>query len=603
MELAQKVAEKQDDFNISIATVNGTGSQSANNILAKTFYSVGVPIAPKNIFPSNIQGLPSWYRIRLSPKGYRCSKEVVDIAVLLNAVTAVEDFKKVKDGGIVIYDSDAVTVPSVEENRLKLLGIPMTSLAATKFKNARLRQLLRNMIYVGALCEILGVDGKILDEVIVKQFSKKPEVFELNSTAILLGRGWIRDNPIDTNYVLKQNSVVKERFLIEGNEAVAWGALYGGCTMFSWYPITPASSVGDAINTVFAKHRVDKESGKNKYCFVQAEDELAAVGMVLGASWAGARAMTATSGPGISLMSEFVGLGYFVEVPAVIVDVQRVGPSTGLPTRTSQSDIGIVANLSHGDTKHPMFFPASPTECFEMTNMAFDIADHFQTPVFIMSDLDLGMNMWLTEEFQYPKEKMDRGKVLRASDVEELKKWGRYLDVDKDGVTYRTLPGTENPYAATLARGSGHDEYGQYTESPEAYVRNMDRLTRKFETLRTSLPNAKVIKADGHPVGLISFGTTHWAIEELMDILGPAAAPDYMRLLTFPFPDNVKMFVEQHHKLLVVEQNRDLQMCQLLKLAFPDYSERFVGVSSFDGWPLTPEKLIEEISSHLPVVQ
>ena len=594
------MSNKIDDFCINIATVNGTGSQSANNILAKTFCSLGVPIAPKNIFPSNIQGQPGWYRIRVSSRGYRCAKDGVDVAVLLNAVTALEDLKQVRDGGFVIYDSDEVNVPTDEGKRLVVCGIPMTSMAAERFKNARLRQLLKNMIYVGALCEVLGVDGKVLDEIIAKQFSNKPEVLDLNNSAIFSGRDWIKNHPIEIPFVLTPNNVVKERFLIEGNEGVAWGALYGGCTLFSWYPITPASGVGDTINTIFPKHRVDPETGKNRYAVVQAEDELAAIGMAFGAGWAGARAMTATSGPGISLMAEFVGLGYFVEVPAVIVDVQRVGPSTGLPTRTSQGDVGFVANLSHGDTKHPMLFPASPTECFEMTTLAFDLADHYQTPVFVMSDLDLGMNMWLTEAFQYPKKGLKRGKVLRAEDRDELKSWGRYLDIDEDGVPYRTYPGCANPYASVLMRGSGHDEFARYTEDPNVYVRNMERLSKKFETLRKNMPQAVVYKGDGHPVGVIAYGTTHWAIEELMDGIGPAAATDYLRLLTYPFPENVKIYVEGHQKLLVVEQNRDHQMCQLLQLAYPEYADRFVGISNFGGWPLTPEMIKSRLIHHLP---
>lgn len=590
--------KKQDDFCICIATANGTGSQSANIIIAKTFYLLGIPIAPKNIFPSNIQGLPTWYKVRLSPKGYRCTKEGVDIAILVNPVTTVEDLKMVRDGGVVIYDSDEVSIPSGEEKRLVTIPVPMSSLAAEKFKNPRLRQLLKNMIYVGALVQLLGIDEKVLDEVVTRQFSKKPEVLDLNHSAILLGRKWMKEHPIESPFVLKPNNIVKERFLIEGNEAVAWGALYGGCTLFAWYPITPASSVGDAVESIFYQHRIDPITKKKRYAFVQAEDELAAIGMALGGGWAGARAMTSTSGPGISLMAEFVGLGYFTETPAVIIDVQRVGPATGLPTRTAQADISFVANLSHGDTKHPMFLPASPTECFEFVHMAFDLADQFQTPVFVMSDLDLGMNTWLTEPFNYPKTPFNRGKVLRAEDTEALKTWGRYLDVDNDGVPYRTYPGAPNPSASVLMRGSGHDEYGRYTEDPAAYERLMTRLDKKFETLRTTLPKAILHKSGGHPVGLIAYGTTHWAIEEALDDLGDRA-PDYLRLLTYPFTDNVKTFVEQHQKLVVVEQNRDHQMCHLLQVAFPEFADRFISETSYSGWPLTPEKVIKKINSYL----
>ncbi|HLB59425.1 MAG TPA: 2-oxoacid:acceptor oxidoreductase subunit alpha [Bdellovibrionota bacterium] len=589
---------KINDFCIDIATVNGTGSVSANVILSKTFVALGVHIAPKNIFPSNIQGLPTWFRIRVSPKAYRCSKEGVDFAVLLNPATATEDLNHVRDGGVVIFDSDEISLPPAGQSRLITSPVPITTLAKDLFKNPRQRQFAKNMIYVGAVTELLGIAESVVDDVVRKQFEKKPDVFDFNYQAIKSGRKWLKEHPVESPFELIPNPLVKERFLIEGNESVAWGALYGGCTLLAWYPITPATGIGDSINSIFPKHRTDSKSGKRKYAVVQAEDELAAIGMVLGGGWAGARAMTVTSGPGISLMAEFVGLGYYAEVPAVIVDVQRVGPSTGLPTRTSQQDIGFVATLSHGDTKHPMLLPASPTECFEMTQMAFDLADRFLTPVFVMTDLDLGMNIWLTEEFKAPTKPIDRGKILTENDAEKLKTCGRYLDVDGDGIPYRALPGTPHPKAAVCLRGTGHDEFGTYSENPVVFSRNLSRLDKKFETLRVSLPQAIVHSNKHNSVGVIAYGTTHWVMEEAIDCLGKNA-PDYIRLLSFPFADNVEDFIKNHEKVIVIEQNRDVQMCRLLQTAYPKFAGRIVGIGNCDGWPLTAERAIKNLKPFL----
>src|SRR6266699_5580130 len=490
-----------NNLTIQAATVNGSGSQTANLVLTRAIFHMGIPVAPKNVFPSNIEGLPTWYQLRITPQGHMARSDRVDILVAFNAATWREDLKTVRPGGVVIHEESYSTADARTD--VVYYSVPFAKLAKAKIASDTLRKQLANMIYVGVVAGVLGIPWESLEHGVKRQFLAKPKAVQVNLDAMKVGLDYYQDSfsKQDAYRLEPMTCVVEGKVVVEGNQAAALGALMGGVTVAAWYPITPSSSLCENLIAYSERFRVDPKTGERRIAVVQAEDELAAVGMAIGAGWAGARSMTSTSGPGISLMAEFAGLAYYAEVPVVIFDIQRIGPSTGLPTRTAQSDLGFVYTLSHGDTKHLVLLPGTVEECYELAQQAFDLADRFQTPVFVLSDLDLGMNLWMTPRFEYPERPYDRGKVLSAEDLERLHgDWGRYKDVDGDGVTYRTLPGTDHAAAGFFTRGSGHDENARYTEGADAYARNMDRLVRKLETARHALP-APVIDEAGRKVG------------------------------------------------------------------------------------------------------
>jgi len=565
----EQVAEVKkivNDFSIQIATVNGSGSQSANSVLLRSIFRMGVPVSGKNLFPSNIAGLPTWYTIRVSKHGWVARKTDIDILIAMNAETAREDVMSMSPGGAVIYD-ESLKLSELRSD-LTFYGVPFDQLAAATGADAKLRKLVKNMVYVGIAAYLLSIDMDSVEQTVRKQFAKKVKAAELNLGAVRVGFDYAKSTLTKHDaYVVEPMSATQGKIIIDGNAAAAMGAMFAGVTVVAWYPITPSSSVVENLIDFMKKYRIEPD-GKANFAIVQAEDELASIGMVMGAGWAGARAMTASSGPGISLMAEFAGLGYYAEIPGVIFDVQRIGPSTGLPTRTSQGDLAFVAGISHGDTKHVMLLPATVKECYEFSLEAFDIAEQMQTPIFVLSDVDLGMNNWMSEPFEYPEKPIKRGKVLNAQQLEELGGFGRYKDVDGDGIPYRTLPGTDHPGASYFTRGSGHNEKAQYSERPEDYENNMLRLARKFETARTLVPKP-VLEGDGkQKVGIIAFGTSHWAVIESREQMERESGleTDYLRLRAYPFTQETRDFVAQHDKIYVVEQNRDAQMLNLLKV-------------------------------------
>ena len=576
-----------NDLSIQVATVNGSGSQTANMVLLRAIFQMGVPVSAKNLFPSNIAGLPTWYTIRASKHGYVARKKEIDFLVAMNPETAREDVQSLAPGAAVVYD-EPLNLNQLRDD-LVFYPVPFDKLVTTCCSDAKLRRLVRNMIYDGVVARLLGIDMDQVDRALRKQFKKKAKAAELNWNAAKVGHSYAEQNlPKRDPYWIEAMNATQGKIIVDGNSAAALGCMFAGVTVVTWYPITPSSSLCEALAEYMKRYRIDPETGKASFAIVQAEDEIAAIGMVLGAGWAGARSMTSTSGPGISLMSEFVGLGYYVEVPAVIFNIQRVGPSTGLPTRTMQGDILSTAFLSHGDTKHVMLFPSSVAEAFAMAQEAFDLAEQLQTPVFVMSDLDLGMNNWMSDPFPYPDKPLRRGKVLSAEDLDRVKQWGRYRDVDGDGIPYRTLPGTRHPGAAWLARGSGHNENAEYTERPTDYERNMDRLARKFETARQLVPPAEVDE-HGAAVGIIAFGTTHWAIVEARDQLRAEKGleTDYLRLRAYPLTSEVKEFVHRHQRVYMVEQNRDGQMYDLLRVELAwDEVERLRSIRHYNGLPV-----------------
>jgi 2-oxoglutarate/2-oxoacid ferredoxin oxidoreductase subunit alpha len=584
-----------NDFSIQVATVNGSGSQTANLVLLRSIFQMGVPVSGKNLFPSNIAGLPTWFTIRASRHGYIGRKKEIDILVAMNAETAREDVLSLEPGAVVIYD-EPLKLDALRSD-LVFYPAPFDKLVAPVCPDAKLRKLVRNMIYDGMLARLLGIDLSEMDRALGRQLARKAKALALNQAALRAGFDFA------ASAIQKRDAFVVERMgetagkiLVEGNAAAAIGCLMAGVTVVTWYPITPSSSLCETLTTYMRKHRMDKATGKATFAIVQAEDELSALGMALGAGWAGARSMTATAGPGISLMAEFVGLGYYAEVPAVVFDIQRVGPSTGLPTRTAQGDILSTAVLSHGDTRHPMLLPASVGEVYEMSTQAFDLAERLQTPLFVMSDLDLGMNTWMSEPFRYPEEPLDRGKRLTPERLADLEEWGRYKDTDGDGIPYRTIPGDGLP--AYFCRGSGHNERGQYSERPADYVRNVDRLAAKFETARRLLPGPEVEIAQGARIGVIGYGTSHWGIVESRDQLRAESGIDlsYLRLRAYPFAESVGDFVARHDRVYVVEQNRDGQMLALLKLDLdPALATRLRSVLHYDGLPLDARTITDAI--------
>jgi 2-oxoglutarate ferredoxin oxidoreductase subunit alpha len=574
-----------NDFSIEVATVNGSGSQTANSVLLRAIFQMGIPVSGKNLFPSNIAGLPTWFTIRASAKGYVARRKYTDIMVVMNPETAAADVAKLAPGSMIVIN-DAITVPEIPADR-HVYSVPMKSMIEAITTNVKLRRLVVNMLYVGVLAELLGIEEAEVERALTAQLGHKPKALELNLQAVRAGWEWARANLKKSDpFRLARMNETAGKILIDGNTAGALGAMMGGVTVVTWYPITPSSSLVEALIGFLGKYRRG-EDGKATYAVIQAEDELAAVGMVLGASWAGARAMTSSSGPGISLMTEFTGYGYYAEIPAVIWDIQRVGPSTGLPTRTAQADLAMVYQLSHGDTRHPILLPSSVRDCYEFGMMAFDLAERLQTPVFVLSDLDIGMNNWMSDPFPYPEKTWDRGKVLDDPALAKVEAWGRYKDVDGDGIPYRTLPGIRSPKGAYFTRGSGHDEQARYTENPEAYVRGMDRLKRKFETARTLMPKPEIEDEKGAQVGLIAFGSSHWAMIESRDQLrDEGVATGYLLLKALPISKDVEAFVARHDRVYVVEQNRDGQMADILRLEMPALAARIRSVRHYDGLPI-----------------
>jgi len=581
-----------NDLTIQAATVNGSGSQTANLVLTRAIFHMGIPVAPKNVFPSNIEGLPTWYQLRITPQGHMARNDKIDILVAFNVATWREDLKTVRPGGVVIHEEAFSTAEARTD--LTYYAVPFAKLAKAKISSDTLRKQLANMIYVGVVAGVLGIPWEALEHGVKRQFLAKPKAVGVNLDAIKVGYDYWQDNfsKQDPYRLEPMSGAVEGKVLVEGNQAAALGAIMGGATVVAWYPITPSSSLCEYVIAYADRFRVDPNTGEKHISVVQAEDELAAVGMAIGAGWAGARAMTSTSGPGISLMAEFSGLAYYAEVPVVIFDIQRIGPSTGLPTRTSQADLGFVYTLSHGDTKHLILLPGTVEECYEFGRDAFDYADRFQTPVFVLSDLDLGMNLWMTPEFKYPEADFDRGKVLSKDDLEKLAgEWGRYRDVDGDGVTFRTLPGTDHPAAGYFTRGSGHDENARYTEGAEAYARNMDRLAKKLETARGALP-APVIDEAGRKVGVIAFGSTHAAVAEARESIDV----DYLRVRALPLSDDVARFIARHERVYVVEQNRDGQLFDLVRLALPaELVGRVRSIRHYNGQPIPAAAIIEPL--------
>jgi 2-oxoglutarate ferredoxin oxidoreductase subunit alpha len=588
--------EVVNNFSIQVATVNGSGSQSANNVLLKSLFAMGIPVSGKNLFPSNIAGLPTWYTIRASKHGYIARKKEIDILVAMNPETAKDDIVSLPAGAMAIYE-EAANLKQYREDVI-CYPIPFDKITAAVCPEAKLRKLVKNMVYVGVVAQLLDIDLATVEAAVRRQFAKKQKAADLNWAAVQAGYDYAKSSLTKQDpFRVERMHANEGKIIIEGNAATALGCMFAGVTVVTWYPITPSSSVVENLIDLLKKYRVDP-SGKATFAVVQAEDELAAVGMVLGAAWTGARSMTATSGPGISLMAEFTGLGYFAEIPAVIFDIQRVGPSTGMPTRTAQGDILSVAYLSHGDTRHVMLIPASVKECFDMSIEAFDLAEQLQTPVFVLSDLDLGMNNWMTEPFAYPEKPMQRGKVLSADDLTRLGGFARYQDVDGDGVGYRTLPGTDHPKAAFFTRGSGHNDRALYTERPDEYQHQMERLVRKFETARTMVPAPVTVANGTSKIGLIAYGTSDFAVMESREQLRAEynVETDYLRIRAFPFTREIHDFVASHDRVYVIEQNRDAQMLSLLKLDLPaEDATKLRSVRHYNGLPIDARSVTDEL--------
>ncbi|HWN40276.1 MAG TPA: 2-oxoacid:acceptor oxidoreductase subunit alpha [Gammaproteobacteria bacterium] len=599
--MGKQQKSRVNDFVLKIANVNGTGSASANALLMKTVFRMGVPVSGKNFFPSNIQGLPTWYEIRVSKDGYLARSGAVDIMVAMNAQTYARDLQEVAPGGVLIYDSTWPRDRLLSRPDIEIIGVPLARMCNERFTNARTRILMKNMAYVGVLAALLELDRGIIVELVKETFAKKPALIQANQEAIDLGFEYARAN-LTCPLPLRVKSLGKTsgHIMIDGNTAAALGCVYAGATVGAWYPITPSTSLMDGFKSFCERYRKDPKTGERRYCVVQAEDELAAIGIVLGATWNGARAFTPTSGPGLSLMSEFLGYAYYAELPAVLFDVQRVGPSTGMPTRTQQADLLSAAYASHGDTKHVLLFPADPRECFELAVTAFDLADRLQTPVIVMSDLDIGMNDWMCRDLDWdPSYRPDRGKVLTAVELESATSFHRYVDVDGDGIPRRTLPGV-SPRGAYFVRGSGHNQYGGYTEDAAEYQQVVDRLARKWQTAATLVPEPKIRRSRKEAaVGIVSIGSCDSAIEEALDRLAAKGIQaDYCRIRAFPFGKKVRQFLEQHERIFVVEQNRDAQLKTLL-LAETQYPPaRLTSILHYGGLPMDHRCVTEALEQY-----
>ena len=586
-----------NDFNINVATANGSGSQTSNSMLIRSLFKMGIPVTGKNMFPSNIQGLPTWYNIRLSKDGYLARREAVEVMICMNGATVAEDMAGVAPGGIVLYDG-ALPIAAHRKD-VTYYAMPVKELVKAADLPFALRDYVANMVYVGVVAYLLEIEMGEIKAALEWNFNGKPKPIALNWDMVNRGYNWAVENLTNTQpyRVARMSGFNEGKVLIDGNSAAGLGALFNGVTVLAWYPITPSSSLADAINQYAPELRRDPNTGKSNLAVIQAEDELAAIGMVVGAGWAGARAMTSTSGPGISLMSEFAGLAYFAEIPAVVWDIQRMGPSTGLPTRTSQGDILSTYYLSHGDTHHVLLFPATPKECFEMAGIAFDLAERLQTIVFVLSDLDLGMNLSITDEFDYPETPYDRGKVLSAEALQELGgKWGRYLDVDGDGIGYRTLPGNAHRMAGYFTRGTGHTPYATYSERADDWENNLHRLAHKFETARTLVPKPKIDEVEEAKIGIISLGSNDAAIEEARDRLRVAGIEiSYLRLRALPISQTVRDFIASYDKVIVVENNYDGQLHKILVTEEPTHATRLISAAKCDGLPLSARWISEVV--------
>jgi 2-oxoglutarate ferredoxin oxidoreductase subunit alpha len=600
LKVVKKVVEsKVNDFVIRFANVNGTGSASANFLFTKAIFRMGIPVTPKNIFPSNIQGLPTWYEVRVSEKGYLGRREGIDFMVAVNPQSMLKDVMSVKPGGYFLYDSSKPLHSQFLRDDITYLGIPLMEMCNQAYTDARQRQLFKNIVYVGALIALFDIEFKEVEGLLAEQFKGKEKLIPSNVKALQLGIDYVKANfkyPLDIR--VERRNLVKDWIMMEGNAACGLGAIYAGATFAAWYPITPSTSVVEGFADFASEFRVDKTTGKKNVAIVQAEDELAAIGMVIGANWNGARSFTATSGPGLSLMNEFLGLAYFAEIPAVLVDVQRTGPSTGMPTRTQQSDVLEAAYASHGDTKQVLLFPSTPKECFELTADSFDLAEGLQTPVIVMTDLDLGMNDHMTPPLVWDdKRQYKRGKVLDAAALEKIEKFGRYLDVDKDGITYRTIPGTHPSKGSFFTRGTSRDEFAVYTEDSDAYQRNMDRLMRKWNTAKKMVPAPQLYqKKNTSDTGILFFGTSQYAAEEAMDILKrQGKSIDAIRIRSFPFNKAVEDFINSHKRVFVIEQNRDAQMKTLLMVELQANPAKLISVLNYNGLPITADNILAQM--------
>ena len=584
-----------NDLTIHVATVNGSGSQSSNNVLMRAIFQMGIPVSGKNMFPSNIAGLPTWFTIRANKDGWIARKKEVDLMVCMNTQTARDDVEALQPGSLCIYDAP-LNCKSIRKD-IEFYEVPFAKLAAELTTDSRLRKLLTNMVYVGVVAELIGIERDEIVTAITKQFKGKTKAIEPNVQSIDKGMQFAKANlPRQNKWRVERMNATAGKIIIDGNAAAAIGAMFGGVTVVTWYPITPSSSLVESLIDYMKQYRI--ENGKATFAIVQAEDELAAIGMVLGAGWAGARSMTSTAGPGVSLMAEFVGLGYFAEIPGVIWDIQRVGPSTGLPTRTSQGDVLQAYYLSHGDTQHIVLFPASVNECFEFGSEALDLAEMFQTPIFVLSDLDLGMNNWMSDPFKYPEKPIRRGKVLTAEQLTELNgKWGRYADVDDDGITYRTLPGTDHPFASYFTRGSGHDAQARYSEKPGDHKATVDRLLKKMETAKRFVPAPVVDRKRGAKIGFIAFGTTDFPLQESRHQLRTEARVEtsYFRLRALPLSEEMKKFVAEHDRVYVVEQNRDGQMADLIRLEVANDQGKIRKILHYTGLPCDARFITESV--------
>ena len=594
-------SDKVNDFVVKFANVNGTGSASANSLIMKAIFRMGVPVTGKNYFPSNIQGLPTWYEIRVTHNGYAARATQVDIMVAMNAETYSRDVRELGSGGHLIYDSTWPRSSLLQRSDINVIGVPLARLMNENFDGVRNRILLKNIAYAGVLAALIDVDLDVVNSLLGESYGRKPKLLDSNTRALRLGYDYVKQHlscPLPLR--VERSDKTRGHIMIDGNTAAGLGCVYAGATVGAWYPITPSTSLMDAFKGFCERYRVDPQSGRHSYAVLQAEDELAAVGMVIGASWNGARAFTPTSGPGISLMNEFVGLAYYAEVPCVIFDVQRVGPSTGMPTRTQQADIMLCAYASHGDTRHVLLFPANPEECFYMAVQAFDAAERLQTPVFVLSDLDIGMNDWMCPDLKWDDAyRPDRGKVLSQLELAGLEKFYRYVDRDDDAIPYRTLPGMR-PKGAYFTRGSGHNQYGTYTEDSAEYQVVLDRLKRKFINAPKYLPRPVMIGKGTNEVGIVSLGSCDGAIREALDILGrQKITMDYLRVKAFPFNTDVENFLRSHATIFVVEQNRDAQLKSLLTLETAVEKSKLNSILSYSGLPISAQPIVDAIRAKL----
>ncbi|MDC8012010.1 2-oxoacid:acceptor oxidoreductase subunit alpha [Tahibacter soli] len=592
-----------NDFVVKFANVNGSGSASANELFAKAILRMGVPVSPRNIFPSNIQGLPTWYEVRVNARGWLGRRGGVDLMVAMNPQTWDGDLKEIEPGGYLFYDSTKPLPKSKFRDDVTVLGVPLTDICNRTYSEARQRQLFKNIMYIGALSVLLDIEPAVVETLLAEQYKGKEKLLDANKQAFHLGRDYATEHlahPLGVR--VERADAVGERIFVDGNAAAALGCIYGGATVCAWYPITPSSSVAEAFQKYCMKYRVDAQTGTNKFAIIQAEDEIASIGMVVGAGWNGARAFTATSGPGVSLMTEFIGLAYFAEIPVTIIDVQRGGPSTGMPTRTQQSDVLACAYASHGDTKHVLLFPEDPAECFEFSAAALDLADRLQTPVFVLTDLDIGMNQRLCEPFRWDDAReYDRGKVMTHAELEAGKDFGRYKDVDGDGVPYRTYPGTHPTRGSYFTRGTSRDPYARYSERGPDYIYNMERLLNKFDTARSLVPQpvARAAKQKAR-CGALYYGSTSPAMAEAIDALEREGVHlDTLRLRAFPFPESVREFIDAHDTVFVVEQNRDAQLRSLVVNEFGIDPARLVPVLHYDGTPITARFIARAISERV----